>query len=754
MTIAQENNYSSQAKILDKLNSEQRQAAAHKGSPLLVLAGAGSGKTRVLTHKIAYLICGGAHPASILSVTFTNKAAKEMKERIVQLVEGEQIKHAWIGTFHAVCARILRENIQELRVTSPEGQIREWTKNFTIFDETDSVNTVKQAIKTLDLDPKIYNPKAIKYRISELKNNKKFARDFSSESINFREEKISQIYSKYEEMMARNNALDFDDLLLFTVLLLQQKPEIRTYYHNRFKHILVDEYQDTNHAQYEIIRLIAEGCLKEHRDSIINGADDRLSIEFKSGQRTLTVVGDVDQSIYSWRGADFKIIIGFQKDYPSSDLIKLQNNYRSCSNILKVADSIIANNTERIDKNLIATKADGDKITVFEAQDELEEAQFIAAEIQKRIAAGSRLKDFAVLYRTNVQSRAIEEAFLRRNIPYVIVGGFRFYDRKEIKDVISYLKCILNPSDGESLKRIINEPRRGIGATTVSRIEEYASGYGYSLYRAMMEVDDIADLSSAVKQKIKNFIDFIEACRQAEKSLAVPDLIEYIVDESGYMLMLREVADTDSESRIENIHELIGVASDFDTNREEKDLASFLAEVSLLSDLDNTKANLSNVTMMTLHAAKGLEFPVVFIAGMEEGVLPHQRSLQSNDPSQIEEERRLMYVGVTRAEDKLYLTHARRRRVFGQSEYAMASRFLEEAPRELLSGYYGQSASNDRESSFHKSNSVKNQYHVKFGEGIITQVLGSGEKLLYNIEFTGIKKLIDPKFAKLIKISI
>lgn len=778
MTITQENNI--EEKIFANLNSEQKESVIHTGSPLLILAGAGSGKTRVLTHKIAYLTHKFCHASSVLALTFTNKAAKEMRERIVNLLGDNLINSAWIGTFHAIAARILRENIQALKILGPDESIRTWTQNFTIFDEADSLSLLKQIIKSLDLDTKIYNPKSIKYKISEAKNNKKLARDFYSQLNNFRDEKIAQIYIKYEEGMARNNALDFDDLLLYTMILLQDNLEIREYYHRRFTHVLVDEYQDTNHAQYEIIRLIVEGKAKETRDKE-KKSDDLLMEEFKSCKRSLTVVGDVDQSIYSWRGADFRIIIGFQKDYPNSHLIKLEHNYRSCSNILNLANKIIENNQDRIPKNLIATKNNGDKISVFEAQDELEEAQFIAAEIQKKVSEGKSLKDFAILYRTNVQSRAIEEALLRRNIPYIIIGGFRFYDRKEIKDILSYLKVILNPSDGESLKRIVNEPRRAIGATTISKIEEFGSRYGYSLYRAMIEIDEMTELSQSAKNKIKAFVALIEDMRIAEKSLGLANLIEYILDQTAYDKMLEGLDD----SKLDNIHEFIGLAFDFEMNREENGLASFLAEISLLSDTENTKNNLSHVSLMTLHSVKGLEFPIVFIAGLEEGILPHQRSLESNDKSQLEEERRLMYVGVTRAQDKLYLTHARRRRVFGQSEFCVASRFFAEAPKELLLGYYGHSKQSESkfdtgcDDTSHWAQENLSEYydeapktsfkpknfkiefkagdkvkHVKFGEGLILGLIGSGEKFLYQIDFAGEKKIIDPNFAKLIKISI
>ncbi len=762
--------------ILAGLNSAQLAAVTFMGAPLLVLAGAGSGKTKVLTHRIAHILDLGADPHSLLAVTFTNKAAQEMKERIGHLTGVDKIKNAWIGTFHAICARLLRAEIERLQVTAPDGRIRTWTRNFVIFDETDTVNVVKEAIKILDLDPKLYAPKSVRYRISSAKNEGRSSLKFNDGALNYREEKVADIYAKYEELMARNNALDFDDLLLYSVQLLRDNEDLRAYYARRFQHILVDEYQDTNRTQYDLIRLIS------------------MDKSFADGGSSLTVVGDVDQSIYSWRGADFKIILDFQNDYPKAQVIKLEQNYRSTGNILAVADGIIANNKERIEKTLIATKSAGDKVTVFEAQDELEEAQYIVSEIQRRVSMGARLSEFAVLYRTNVQSRVLEEGLLRKNIPYVIVGGFKFYERKEIKDIVSYLKVLYNPSDGQSLKRIINEPRRGIGATTVTKIEEFAGQHGYSLYRTMLEIDDVPDLGDSATKKIRDFTQLIEALRLAEKSTGIGDLIDQIVHQTGYMEMLRGSSDAESESRVENIYELIGVGTDFQLNAEDGSLGAFLAEISLLGENDRTqKKDLRmSVTLMTLHAAKGLEFPVVFLAGMEDGIFPHQRSLEGKDGSQLEEERRLMYVGVTRAKDKLFLTHARRRRIFGQSDYTMPSRFLAEAPRELLVGYYGQSQSNERGAEhetyyddtepvvgFKKAkvvtptnlSSPRSQFvdttpkaplykagdkirHPKFGDGLINQVLGSGDKALYNIEFpapTG-KKLIDAKFGKLIKV--
>lgn len=874
--------------LLEGLNPAQKEAVIQKGKPLLVLAGAGSGKTKVLTHKIAKMVEDAYDPSSILAVTFTNKAAKEMKARVSKFVGEDRTKYLWIGTFHAICARILRTDIDKISAAHNNG--RTWTRNFVIFDETDSVNTVKEAIKLLGLDPKIYVPKTIRYQISAAKNEGKSAKEFCEKAMNFRDEKIGNIFDKYEELMARNNALDFDDLLLFTVKLLQTESQVRSYYHNRFRNILVDEFQDTNTTQYELIRILAEGCLKHERKD-----PSKFNTETHWQDRSLTVVGDVDQSIYSWRGADFRIIIGFQEDYANAQTIKLEHNYRSVGNILAVADKIIANNEERIEKNLVATKSDGEKVTVFEAQDELEEAQYIVSEIQRRIVdGGKRLKDFAVLYRTNVQSRVVEEAMLKRNIPYVIVGGFRFYDRKEVKDILAYLKLIYNPSDGQSLKRVINEPRRGIGATTVSKAEDYANEHGFSLYRTLIEVEDVEGINASAQKKIKGFVDLIEELRLAEKSLGLGDLVDTVVTKTGYIDMLNQASDVESESRIENIQELVGVATDFELNAEEASLGNFLSEISLISDVDNKALGNNCVTLMTLHAAKGLEFPVVFLAGMEEGIFPHQRSLDSQDTTQLEEERRLMYVGVTRAEIKLYLTHARRRRIFGQSDFAIPSRFLEEAPRDCLVGYYGQSSSNERSSKVQAeadfddlqyevpmggakpqnkqgfgqhsndedqsqawnsdydgvdipvSNSpravfgtrakpvtkqnrpprrmgagrqgansspkykqpgpakkegyinlgslqknlnvkvkprpgqeassssegrdsiqsteakVKGEFaegdivsHDKFGKGTVKQVLGSGNKVLYNIDFEeqGIKKLLDPKFAKLIKVN-
>ncbi len=793
--------------ILAGLNSAQLEAVSFFGAPLLVLAGAGSGKTKVLTHRLAHIIDLGASPDSILSVTFTNKAAQEMRERIAHLVGEASIKNAWVGTFHAICARLLRSEIERLKVTAPNGQIRTWTRNFVIFDETDTVNVVKEAIKILDLDPKLYNPKTVRYRISSAKNEGRSSTKFTEGALNYREEKVADIFAKYEELMARNNALDFDDLLLYSVQLLKDNIDIREYYSRRFQHILVDEYQDTNRTQYDLIRMLSTGKTFSHCEEGEAIQMDRHAAT-RLAMTSLTVVGDVDQSIYSWRGADFKIILDFQKDYPNAKVVKLEQNYRSSGNILAVADQIIANNKERIPKNLVATKAAGDKITVFEAQDELEEAQYIVSEIQRRIASGARLSEFAVLYRTNVQSRVLEEALLRKNMPYVIVGGFKFYERKEIKDIVSYLKVIHNPSDGQSLKRIINEPRRGIGATTVTKIEEYGAQHGYSLYRCMLEIDDVPDLGDSASKKIRDFTQLIEALRLAEKTTGIGDLVDQIVHQTGYMEMLRNSSDAESESRVENIYELIGVGTDFQLNSEDGSLGAFLAEISLLGENDKTqnKDKRMSVTLMTLHAAKGLEFPVVFLAGMEDGIFPHQRSLDEKGGSQLEEERRLMYVGVTRAKEKLFLTHARRRRIFGQSDYTMPSRFLEEAPRELLVGYYGQSRSNERASGrdtetyyddtppivgfkraassspsspwakystktetssptpmrrVEKAESSAPLYkagdtvrHPKFGDGLINQVLGSGDKALYNIEFpapTG-KKLIDAKFAKLIKV--
>ena len=791
----------STASITSGLNINQLSAVTHEDGPLLVIAGAGSGKTKVLTHRIAYLISRGFMPENILAVTFTNKAANEMKERLNNLLSKEIANLLWIGTFHNICGRILRHDIRKLQL--PNGE--QWTNNFVIYDESDSTNLVKGCIQALDLDNKVYVPKSIKSFISSLKSQGYEAKSFGDIAKNHREIKISEIFDLYQKELAKNNALDFDDLLLLTVKLLEQNNAVRSYYHKRFVQVLVDEFQDTNTVQYELVRLIAEGFPKHERHNV-----QRDDLWLKRG---LTVVGDVDQSIYSWRGADFKIILGFQNDFPENKLIKLEHNYRSTETILTVADSIIKNNKQRIEKTLLPTKDKGEKVICFEAEDEIEEAQYIAKEILYLSKKGLKYSDFGILYRTNAQSRAIEEALIKKNIPYQIVGGFRFYERKEIKDVIAYLKVIYNPSDTISLKRIINTPKRGLGATTLSKIEEYANQNNFSLYKTLLEIKDVSELSEKIIISVQNFIELTEYLRKAARSLSLSDLLDQILKKSGYWDEIEEEGTLDSEERLGNIQELYSIANEFEANhrlnpvmyenneeiQSTTPLGDFLSQISLYTDLDNLKQTGNKITLMTLHLAKGLEYPIVFIAGLEEGILPHLRSIDSLDDNELEEERRLMYVGVTRAKEKLYFTYARARRLFGMREQAMVSRFVEEAPKNLLNGYYGgldESSSNKRLQVSKKG--IKRKYseyeteellvskgatnvtrvinlnpngskgsqitscvqfnigdkvqHERFGSGIIEKVFGQGEKLLVNIDFENHgKKLLDPKYAKLIR---
>ena len=790
------NNLLSNDTITSGLNESQIHSVTHGDGPLLIIAGAGSGKTRVLTHRIAYLISNGYMPESILAVTFTNKAACEMKERLWKLLSKDVSDLIWIGTFHNICGRILRHDIPKLSL--PTGE--RWANNFVIYDESDSTNLIKQCTKALDLDEKAYVPKNIKAHISSLKSQGYDAKLFGDNAKNHREIKVSEIFDLYQKELAKNNALDFDDLLLYTVKLLEQNEKIRSYYHKRFKHVLVDEFQDTNLIQYELVRLISEGISKTERLNT-----DRKGIWKERG---ITVVGDVDQSIYSWRGADFRIILGFQNDFPENTIVKLEHNYRSTKTILNVADAIIKNNKERIEKTLLPTKEEGDKVICFEAEDEIEEAQYITKEMARLLKLDFKYSDIGILYRTNAQSRAIEEALIKKNIPYQIVGGFRFYERREIKDIIAYLKVIYNPSDSISLKRIINIPKRGLGATTLIKIDEYANKNNFTLYKTLLEISDVTGLSEKTIISVQNFVELIEYCRKASKSLSLSDLLDSLLKKSGYWDELEKEGTLESEERLANVQELYSVANEFEANAvkaiyelpQESILGDFLTQISLYTDLDNLKQTTNKITLMTLHLAKGLEYPVAFICGLEEGIFPHSKSINSPGDSEIEEERRLMYVGVTRAKEKLYFTFARERRLFGSSEFSPSSRFISEAPKECLSGFYGgldEKVKNDKRyvskkgikrkisdyesdelididgvqnvtvirklNTEEKMKEVKNYKsifnigdkvtHEKFGTGIIEQIFGEGAKQLLNIDFENNgKKLLDPKYAKLIKL--
>lgn len=646
--------------ILGNLNKEQREAVETVQGPLLVLAGAGSGKTKLLTSRIAYLIkheC--VRPRNILAVTFTNKAAKEMKERLGNILGEEVVKYMWVGTFHGICGRMLRENIENYSFQSG----KKLDKNFSIYDETDSNAVIKQAIKKLNLDDKVYAPKLVKTVISNAKNKMQDAYTFATFARDFKSQKIASIYEEYENMLNNNNAIDFDDMLMLTVKLLEQSKEVRQQYYDRFQHILVDEFQDTNMAQYKLINMLYSNLSTEIPD-----------------ERSLCVVGDVDQSIYSWRGADYTIILNFQQDFKKTKLIKLEQNYRSTANILNVANAIIENNTERVDKVLYSNKGEGELIDYFEAQDEGDEANFIASRIKQD--SGGDYNRYAILYRTNSQSRALEEACMAAGIPYRIYGGLKFYDRKEIKDIIAYLKLIYNTDDSQSFRRIVNVPKRSIGDTTVKNLAEFADKEDISLFQACQRIEDALEIPPRTRSKLKDFSELILKFKDAQKSYSLQEFVTLVIEKTGYLAELQRENTPEAEADIENLQELVNVAGEFVPEESENALGEFLQQVALVSDLDGMDDITNNVTLMTLHSAKGLEFPVVFLAGCDEGVFPHQRTF--NIPSEMEEERRLMYVGVTRAEEKLYLTSAKRRQMWGEYKYYNPSRFLEEIPRQLL----------------------------------------------------------------------
>lgn len=649
--------------LLVGLNTAQQSAVAKLDGVLLVLAGAGSGKTRVLTNRIAYLIKNGANPAEILAVTFTNKAAQEMKKRLTIMLGEDIVKNLWVGTFHNICCRILRQDIEKF--ASEEN--RKWQSNFVIFDQNDSVSLIKQAIQAEELDEKMYIPKNIQATISMAKNKMIDAYKYASSARDFRSEKIAKIYDNYEKLLSTNNALDFDDLLLLSVNLLAKNRDVVEKYNSRFKHILVDEFQDTNLVQYRLISMIS------------NAGDSNMSYK----GRSLCVVGDVDQSIYSWRGADCKIILNFQRDFRNCDLIKLEHNYRSTGTILEVANKIIINNNERLDKKLISTKGKGEKIVCYEAQDEQEEAHYIASKILTLSTTNkTKLNDCVVLYRTNAQSRAVEEAFMSQNIPYKMVGGTKFYDRKEVKDIIAYLKLIYNPDDSQSLKRIINVPKRSIGATTLKKVQDLAAQNDVSMFSVIENIMEYDDFSARTQTALKDFGMIIVHLKSAAKTLPLSEFIAKMIGDIHYLDDLKEEGTEEAESRIENLQEFISVAREYEESTEEPDLGEFLTQVALVSDIDSLQEDNQSVTLMTLHAAKGLEFPVVFLAGLEDGIFPHMRSLQSN--TEMEEERRLMYVGVTRAEELLFMSYAKRRLIWGDYKYFTPSRFLREIPQNLL----------------------------------------------------------------------
>lgn len=694
--------------ILENLNNEQLDAVKTTKGSLLILAGAGSGKTKVLTSRIAYMVKSGINPHEILAVTFTNKAAKEMKERLSKILGENIVRYMWVGTFHSICGRILRQEIDNY--SFPSG--KKLDKNFTIYDEQDSLALIKQSIKNHGFDEKMYVPKLVKAIISNAKNKMQDAHTFATYARDFKSQRISQIYDDYETALNNNNAIDFDDMLMLCVKLMEQNAEVRKKYYDRFQHILVDEFQDTNQAQYNLVKALYTNDLPDIPES-----------------RSLCVVGDVDQSIYSWRGADFKIILNFQHDFKGCKLVKLEQNYRSTGTILKAANSVIENNDERVDKVLYSNKGDGELITYYEANDDADEANFIASTIKNEAVDYS---NYAILYRTNAQSRSLEEACISRGIPYRIFGGLKFYDRKEIKDAIAYLKLIHNLNDSQSLKRVINVPKRSIGDTTIKHLQDYATEHDMSLYGAIMEIENIDTIQNRAKTKLTDFVKVIHYFKDIQPKYPLHEFLSMLVERTGYVRELKEENTPESEARIENLQELVNVASSFVPEEDDNILGEFLAQVSLVSDLDGADENMSNtVTLMTLHSAKGLEFPTVFMAGLDDGIFPSARS--SNTTSELEEERRLMYVGVTRAEEKLYITHARRRQMWGEYKYYNQSRFIEEIPANLIEGIVSENTSVTGRTFQSAVNSIrsKSNYNQEYTKPANT--ISSGAKKLSSV---------------------
>ncbi|HEC2147878.1 TPA: DNA helicase PcrA [Staphylococcus delphini] len=636
--------------LVANMNKEQSEAVRTTEGPLLIMAGAGSGKTRVLTHRIAYLLDEkDVSPYNILAITFTNKAAKEMKERVQALV-GEEAEVIWMSTFHSMCVRILRRDADRIGIE----------RNFTIIDPTDQKSVIKDVLKRENIDPKKYEPKIFIGEISKLKNDLLTPAKAEAEADDFYSRMVATVYKGYQQQLVRNQALDFDDLIMTTIRLFERVPDVLDFYQNKFQYIHVDEYQDTNTAQYTLVNMLAQ--------------------KFKN----LCVVGDSDQSIYGWRGANIHNILSFEKDYPNARTIFLEQNYRSTKTILQAANEVIRHNTERKPKGLWTANQQGEKIHYYEAMSERDETEYVVREIFKQQKKGKRYKDMAVLYRTNAQSRVLEETFLKSNIPYVMVGGQKFYDRKEIKDLLSYLRLIANSADDISLQRIINVPKRGIGPSSVEKIATYAADHELTMFDALAEVDFIG-LSKKVTQAAAEFYQLMSNLMQEQEFLEVSEIVDEVLEKSGYREMLKREQSLESRSRLENIDEFMSVPVDYEKNTplEEQSLINFLTDLSLVADVD--EANLEDgVTLMTMHSAKGLEFPIVFIIGMEESIFPHIRAIQSENDHEMEEERRISYVAITRAEEELYLSHATSRTLYGRPQSNARSRFLNEIPEELL----------------------------------------------------------------------
>lgn len=724
--------------LLEGLNDAQKEAVKATDGPLLLMAGAGSGKTRVLTHRIAYLMAEKhVAPWNILAITFTNKAAREMRER-VQAILGPGADDIWISTFHSMCVRILRRDIDRIGVN----------RNFSILDTSDQLSVIKNILKERNIDPKKFDPRSILGSISSAKNELIDAEEYAKTAGDFYDQVVSDVYTDYQKRLLKNQSLDFDDLIMMTIRLFERIPEVLEHYQRKFQYIHVDEYQDTNRAQYMLVKLLAQRF------------------------QNICVVGDSDQSIYRWRGADITNILSFEKDYPSSEVILLEQNYRSTKRILHAANTVIQNNANRKPKNLWTENDEGAKIAYYRADNEFGEGQFVAGKIHQLHQSGKRkLSDFAILYRTNAQSRVIEETLLKSNIQYNIVGGTKFYDRKEIKDILAYLRLVANPDDDISFARIVNVPKRGIGATSVDKIAAYAEMNDLSMFEALGQVDFIG-LSARAANALDEFKQLIDQMTNMQDYLSVTELTEEILEKTGYREALKLEKTIEAQSRLENIDEFLSVTKNFEEQNEDKSLVTFLTDLALVADIDkldeNEEEDQDAVILMTLHAAKGLEFPVVFLMGMEEGVFPHSRSLMED--AEMEEERRLAYVGITRAEEELYLSSAKMRTLFGRTNMNLESRFIREIPADLLDNLnekketktpFGQTRERPQRRgpvSRPQTQTIQNTgggsigwavgdkaAHKKWGVGTVVSVKGSGDSTELDIAFpspTGIKRLL------------
>jgi len=695
--------------LVRDLNPQQREAVLHRGGPALVLAGAGSGKTRVLAYRVAYLIRGlEVPPHGILAVTFTNKAADEMRHRVAGLV-GERVARAlWVGTFHRTCARILRAHGERVGVP----------RHFTIYDEDDQRQVMREALRNLQVDERRYPPGAVLGAVSAAKNEGLDAAAYDLGASSPFERVVAACWREYQRLLAQRAALDFDDLLREALRLLEDVPEVRERYQQQFQHVLVDEYQDTNPVQFRILARLCEG------------------------HRNLFVVGDVDQAIYGWRGADVRNILEFERDFPDARVLPLEQNYRSTQTILKAAEHLIRHNPHRYPKRLWTRNPLGVPVCLYEASDEHDEARFVAERVRGLQEEGFPLRECAVLYRINAMSRQFEEAFLRAGIPYQVVGAVRFYERKEVKDVLSYLKILANPHDDLSLVRALGAPRRGIGEGTLHKLRAFAAGHGGSLWEALQRVEEVPELGAASRRAVRSFVDLLRDLQEVAQRARAAELVEEVLERTGYRASLEEEGTEEAQTRLENVRELVTVAQEYEMATGQADLQSFLEHLSLVTDADTYDETADRVVLMTLHAAKGLEFRAVFLCGLEEGIFPHVRSL--DDPRQLEEERRLAYVGITRSKERLHLTYARVRSLFGRSSANVPSRFLEEVPEDVLERVQPGPRPWEATASLGPTRGVAELSvgdlvrHRHFGTGRVLEVEGEGQTAVAAVYFEGV----------------